>query len=243
MPDETIDAELKAAVAQGPEALFNYIWATKYVPMLDAELALEQSRRADAFAENVTFTVCGEEIHMMTPRFLVDLDGMDNPFVAWTKEAEYEDIEHFIWHLHRDNNPNAALTTAYRRGKFKNRLNVWVYKQGMDAAVSEVFRFLDRVFIDLPNGGEHTPTEKKDATKPPTVHSIAPLLVGVAAAIGPFDPLSGKLLGQTPIPRLIQYQRAAMRQTHGKEAHGHFDSMRSKCMEEMNEIMAQSRKG
>lgn len=242
IPAPTIEEQLKAAIDGGPEALYEYLWNTKYVPSLNDSLNQEASRRADAFADDVTFTVCGEEIRLITPKDLLYLDGMDNSFVVWKTEPCMKDVEFFMWQLNRRNNPTQPIRNAYRFGKFKSRIFNYVLKNGFDESIGEIFSFMDRVFIDLPCGGQPTPEEKKIIGKPPTVHAVAPLLVAVAASLGPFDPMSGKLLGETPIPRLIQYQRSIDRRTSGKDNYGNFDSMRSQCIEEMNQIMAESKK-
>lgn len=242
-PAITPEEELKQVILRGPEALYEYLWNTKYAPSIGESLAQEASRRADAFADDVTFTVCGEEIRLITPKDLLYLDGTDNSFVVWKTEPCMKDVEFLLWQLNRKNNPAQPIRNAYRFGKFRNRIFRYILKNGFDESVSEIFTFMDRVFIDLPCGGEPTPEEKKHMGKPPTVHAVAPLLVAVASSLGPFDPMSGKLLGETPIPRLIQYQRAADRRTSGKENYGNFDSMRSQCVEEMNRIMAESKKG
>lgn len=242
-PALTPEEQLKASIANGPEALYEYLWNTKYAPSIGEALAQEASRRADAFADDVTFKVCGEQIRLMTPKDLLYLDGTDNAFVVWQTEPMMKDVEFFLWQLNQQNNPSQPLRNAYRLGKFRNRVFRYVIANGYDACVSEIFSFMDRVFIDLPSGGELTPEEKKHVGKPPTVHSVAPLLVAVGSSLGPIDPMSGKLLGDTPIPRLIQYQRASDRRTSGKENYGNFDSMRSQCIEEMNRIMAESKKG
>ena len=227
-----MEDEIKAICQQGPEALYNHVWNTHYVPLIQEEIADEASRRADAFAPNATFTVCDEELRVMTPQDLVFLDGMGSPFVAGGREAMFEDVDFFLWSLHRDNKKARPIRTAFLRGKFKARLSRFVAENSVDDAILQVFAYLDRVFIDLP------PADTKAERKPPTVHCVAPLLVDVASILGPFDPMDGAKLGETPIPRLIQYQRAKSNSS-GKQQFGQFDTRRSQCLEHTNRLMAE----
>ena len=70
-PAPTPEEQLKAAILAGPETLYEYLWNTKYAPSIGVSLAEEASRRADAFADDVTFKVCGEDIRLITPKDLL----------------------------------------------------------------------------------------------------------------------------------------------------------------------------
>lgn len=229
-----MDDATKAAALKGREDLFQHIWNTRFAPIISAELADEAARYADAFADGATFTVCGEELRVMTPADLMFLDGMGSPFVAGGAEPTILDMEFFMWSLHSKNKPGWAIVNAFKRGRFSGRFLRWLNQNGLDAAILEIFRYMDRIFLDIPTGDMGSAED----VKPPTVHSIAPLLVAVSAGIGPRDPMTGKILGETPIPRLIQYNRAINKQT-GRDTVTQFDSRRSQCLEEVNKVMAE----
>lgn len=232
-----MDDATREAAARGPLDLFEHLWGTKYVPALNEEIAAEAARRSDAFFDDVCFTCCGEELRVMTPTDLHWLDGIDNCFVAGGAEPTEDDVAVFLWSLHAHNQPKRVLRTAFRRGRFKARLTQWLAFNGLDEGVLEIFRYLDRVFIDLPDGQG----KKNEERKPPTVHCIAPLLVNVAAFIGPTDPMNGRYLGLTPIPRLIQYQHAGEQRTATKQGYTVVDSWKTRCMAEVNEVIGRLR--
>ena len=227
-----MDDKLKEIAAQGPEALMEHLWATKYLPQIQQEIADEQSKRSDAFYDAATLTVLGEELRLMTPKDLVFLDGMGSPFIIGGSEPTVVDVIRFIWTLHADNDGTLGIRNAYRRGKVFSR----VTRNYTDRAAVEVFEYIDRIFIDLPDGADN----KGGEARPPTNHCIAPLLVKVAANIGPVDPMNGKTLGDTPIPRLIQYRRAA-EMNKGEKQYGVVDSRRVQCLDEVNCLMAELR--
>lgn len=215
--------------------MLDHLWATKYVPELNGKIQHEAERRADAFSD-MPFTTFGEELRQMTPKDLVFLEGMDNPFVAGGPELTFGDSAFFLWHLNALNEPERPLVNAFRRGKFKARISARAEEHGEDVAIAEIFAYIDRIFIDLPSPD---PKDKTD-TKPPTVHCVAPLLIDVASVIGPRDPMNGKMLGDTPIPRLIQY-RSAAQQRGGGEKFTALDSANVACMAEANEVMREYR--
>lgn len=235
-----MDEATSQAIAAGPQALFDHLFGTKYLPAYQQTLAEQNSRRTDAFADDVTFEVCGEFIRLMTPRDFVWLDGIESPFVVGGTEATVEDFCEFLWALHPHNDPTRPILSAYRNGKMRNRVAVYMSKGDEWDMVAEIYEYLDRIFLDAGGSGATKQDPLAREKRPPTVHDIAPLIVSAAAAVGPIDPMSpgGKRsLGDTPIPRLIQYQRAAHKNAGGKETMTGFDSLRSRCLEEVNNIM------
>ena len=224
-----MDDKLKAAAQQGPDALMEHLWATKYLPAIQQEIAEEQSKRADAFYDKATLTVLGEELRLMTPHDFVFLDGMGSPFIIGGAEPTIVDVIRFIWTMHVDNDGTMSIRNSFRRGRVFSRIT----RNYTDRATLEVFEYIDRIFIDLPTG------DGKESG-PPANHLMAPLLVKVAAIIGPIDPMNGRSLGDTPIPRLIQYRRAA-EQNKGEKQYGVVDSRRVHCVDEVNRIMAELR--
>ena len=235
-----MDEATTQAIAAGPQALFEHLMGTKYVPAYQEKMNEENARRTDAFADDVTFEVCGEPLRLMTPKDFVWLDGLDNPFVVGGAEAELSDFCEFIWALHALNDPKRPVVSAYRNGRMRNRVTNYMATHDEWDMVAEIYDYIDRVFLEASDGTGKSDDKEK---RPPTVHDIAPLVVAAAAAVGPVDPMNGRSLGDTPIPRLIQYQRAAHKNAGGKDAMRGFDSLKSRCLEEVNQIMAEARKG
>lgn len=221
-----------------PGQIFDHLWATKYAPEIEAVARRETERRTDAFADGVTLTVCGEEIRLMTPRDLLLLDGFENAFVC-ARVPEEKDIVQFLWDLNATNDGTRSWRNRWRKGRCAGRLAV---RDDFDADVSEIYGYLSRLWLDEPAGDaaamEGQPREMR---RPPTTYCLAPLMVNVAGTLGATDPMSGLLLADTPIPRLLQYQRAALERKTGEEDATSFDSFRSRCMEEVNQITAERR--
>lgn len=226
--------------AMNPGELFGFLMATKYVPAYQETARRESERRTDAFADNVTYTVCGEEIRLMTPRDLLMLDGFENAFVC-AGEPKDGDVRRFLWQLHVDNDGTGSWRMRVSKGRFEARMDA---RTSVEDDASEVYDYMDRLWPDTPADPFTTPPDGAQDTrgrKPAGVYCLAPLMVNVAGAIGPIDPMGGKLLGDTPIPRLLQYQREAIERKTGEDAGTSFDSLKSRCLEEVNIIMANRR--
>lgn len=220
-----------------PGQIFDHLWATKYAPEIAAVARREGERRTDAFADGVTYTVCGEEIRLMTPRDLLLLDGFENAFVC-ARTPDERDIVQFLWDLNATNDGTRSWANRWRKGRCAGRLSC---RDDFDADVSEIYGYLSRLWLDEPAGEAADMDGQSRARRPATTYCLAPLLVNVAGTLGATDPMSGLLLADTPIPRLLQYQRAAMERKTGEEEAGSFDSFRSRCMEEVNQITAERR--
>lgn len=233
-------AGLKDAMKLSREHTYQFLWNEFVAPALQEDLDREQERRADAFAERATFTVCGEELRLMTPRDLVLLDGFQSPFIVGGDEPDADDLFFFIWSMHRDNDGKEGIRAGFRRGRIKGRLAALEIERGLAELVVGIFGYIDRVFIDLPTPD---PDGKQDR-RPPAVHVIAGLLTDVAAICGPRDPMAGAFLGDTPIPRLIQYRRARQRSVtkDGAQASA-FESGQNRCMAMLNEAYKLEREG
>ena len=221
------------------EALFYFLWHGKYAPAIADKLKKESERRADAFVDGATFTVCGEELRMMTPRDLVLIDGFDNAFACATPPTE-DDARFLLWTLNAKNSGRATPGNGWRRGRFHGRMDRIA---DWDAAFSEIYAYMDRIWVDSePEESEEDKAKRKDK-KPPAVYFLAPLMVSVCSEMGAVDPMSGKLLADIPIPRLLQYQKSILTDKKGVSdaGYGTFDSWRSRCLEEVNTILAARR--
>ncbi len=223
----------------GPNELAGYLWQTKYAPAIAETIARENERRTDAFADGATFTVCGEELRLMTPRDMLHLDGFENAFMC-SNVPTPADLAFFLWTLSTQNDGANSWRNAWRRGRAYQRIAQRA--DLFDDDVSEVYHYMDRLWLEAPaDESAPGPESRKEDRKPSGVYCLAPLMVNVAGAIGAVDPVSGRLLADTPIPRLLQYQRSAVERKTGESAATSFDSARSRCLEEVNAIMAARR--
>ncbi len=216
-----------------PAQLFNHLWITKYAVEIADRISLEGQRKAEAFVD-ATITVCGEEIRLMTPRDLLLLDGFENPFVTCKRLPEGIDCAFFIWVLCVQN------IAGPFNGRRQTRLYQRIAKRDIAMNVAEIEEYCSRVFIDAPSKATD---EKGRERKPPSVYFLAGLLGGLACDIGSIDPMSGKLLADTPIPRLLQYVNSVGKHKGRTDDEAtEFDSQRSRCLEEVNRILAERRK-
>lgn len=230
----TSKMEIDLATANHSE-LFHFLWQTKYAPMLAQTGELERQWMAESFIDG-TYTVCGEELRWMTPRDLCVLDGCESPFVCHQKIPEAEDVAFFVWHLSA-NNTGKGIGNAFRRGRCYGKLVARERDLAMD--VAEVEEYCARALVCMPeakandghNGNALPP-------KPIDVHFLAYLMVEIAAVIGPIDPMSGRPLADIPLPRLMQYKSEIERRS-GRSADNktEADVMRSRCLEEVNNIV------
>ncbi len=237
MPNES-PAELPDLATMGPGELFNFLWATKYAPAIASTIEEEKSRRTDAFADGVSFEVCGEHLRLMTPRDMLYLDGFENAFMV-SGVPTLADLQFFLWTLNVLNDPSRPLRNGWRRGRAMQRIAQRI--SWFDDDVSEVYRYMDRLWLESPADEPANAEGKRETPKPAGTYCLAPLMVSVAGAMGAIDPMSGRLLADTPIPRLLQYQRSINERKTGEAAATSFDSARSHCLEEVNAIMAARR--
>jgi len=211
--------------------LFQALWP-KYEGEVRDTMLREMQHRDEAFID-VPRTVAGEEIRMLTPRDFLLLDGFDSPFSKMGNLLPNEDdCFFFVWTLHTANTGKGVLN-AFRRGRVRAR----VMSRDVAETAAEIDIYLDSVFIDIDRK-----TPQKRESRPASISFVTELIVDVASAMGPRDPFSGALLADVPIPRLLQYQRAVARAEHGEKAdYTAFDSARSRCLEEVNRILAERR--
>lgn len=217
--------------------LFQHLWNTEVVPQYNDRAEREAERRVDAFAE-ATLTVCGEELRMMTPRDLFVLDALENPLVSGGVPDERH-CAAFIWKLHASNDGTDGFRNRFRRGRVIQRI---LLRPDVAMTVAEIEEYVDRMLLD--SGAVDPMTKRKNEEtkqerKPANTHFISPLLMNVAADIGHIDPMGGKLLGDTPLPRLLQYARdiEKMKNRGGVDENKLVDNLRMTLMERVNEII------
>lgn len=208
---------------------FDEVWSAEFAPAVRARVAAISARRSDAFSDS-TLTVCGEEIRQMSPSDLLILDGFSCPFVcgAPASAIDFADVAFFLWQLHQDNRP--GWLTAFRRGRMLGRLR----RLDLAACIAEISDYCERMFADFTPAAAGDLEQPAAALQPlPTVHFLAPLLVSVAREIGHIDPLSGALISESPLPRLVQYQKAAAPNPDEKDD---LAGLRSQCLARLNEL-------
>lgn len=238
MSDATANAGTTDIDAMGPRQLFDWLWQTKYGPEIVQTLRAESERRMHAFADDVTFIVCGEELRLMTPRDLHYLDRDRNAFVCSCEDITPGALQWFLWTLSVTNDGSLSWRNRWRKGRCYGRVSM---REDLDADSSEVYAYIDRLWLDTPADEPTDAAGGQQQRKPPTTYCLAPLLANVAGAVGAIDPMSGRLLADTPIPRLLQYQRSALERKTGENEPSSFDSYRSRCLEEVNQIVAARR--
>lgn len=218
---------------------FDQVWQDEFEPLAKKIAQREAELRTEAFLD-VPLSLCGESVRQMTPTDLVMLDALANPFVAGSPNAEAGELDcaGFIWQLHIENDHTAKVGNLFRRAKVIRRL---ANKTVAEKCVA-IAAYCNRMFLDLRSseGGEKIGDEIGNST-PPT-YFLAPLLTSLCADMGHVDPMSGNILSETPIPRLLQYAKSINRQKTGEKDYGPFDSMRSECLAVVNQRNAELRR-
>lgn len=214
-----------------PLVTFEEIWAKEFAPLVAERRATITARRSEAFLD-VPLTVCGEEVRQMTPADLLMLDGFASPFVCASRdEIVFEDVLGFLWQLHVDNRPSWLV--SYRLGRLERRLR----RRTLPECVDEVHAYCHRMFADFPEPADAAP-EAAALRREPATHFLGPLLVSVSREIGPIDPMSGKLLSEIPLPRLVQYRLAAQ---PPEDEPDDLAGLRNRCMDRVNHLNAAAR--
>lgn len=219
---------------------FDEIWQKEFAPLLAAKRRKLAEHRTEAMLD-VALTLCGEEVRQMSPHDMLHLDALGNPFICGSENGEvhFIDCVGFLWQLHVENNHTAGTLNLWRRAKMVRRVAALPLGEVIDALLA----YVDRMLLDSGGG-------KDDRSRDPSgdsalriredkTHFLAPLLVEIAGEIGHIDPMSGLLLAQTPLPRLKQYQLAALeRKETAAKVYTEIDSLHNRCMERVNQLNA-----
>jgi hypothetical protein len=216
---------------------FEAVWAEEFAPQVAAARRRHTEALTEAFLE-VSLTLGGEEVRQMSPADLLHLDALGNPFVAGSPDGELQfiDAAGFIWGLAEANDHTATLANLWRRHRCLRRLA----GRELHALAVEIKAYLDRMLLDPSPASSAVPTSDIFAPDSRT-HFIAPLLVAVASDIGHLDPMTGRLLAHTPLPRLLQYQREILARTQPEKVYTETDSLRNRCMDRVNQLNAAAR--
>lgn len=180
------------------------LWATKYAARFAEERAKEESHREEAFL-NITLTVCGEELRMMTPQDFLILNGIESPFVC-AVEPEPADVIIFLWQLHSANDGSHSWFNLRRRKKMIRRVAMLNFEQ----AVADCRRYIEKAFQDAPRGRERS----GDAiSKPIGTCFLVPLIMRIAKETG----WAKDAILATPLPQLFQFVKHLNAEALGNE--------------------------
>jgi hypothetical protein len=196
-------------------------------------------RQTDALLDH-PIMLCGEPVRQMWAEDMLTLDALENPFISGSSDGvALIDCAAFIWQLAEENDHTASLWNLWRRGRFIRR----IARLDLEETCKAIVAYVDRMLMEEKDPKLPAPEEKKPDTfaKPPRTHFLVPLLVNLAGDIGHQDPMSGRLLAHTPLPRLIQYSRAIDEKKGGPKSYGEIDSLRNQCMDKVNQLIAAAR--
>lgn len=172
---------------------FDQLWVDKYAALHAAAIAEEEERRAEDFLD-VTRTVCGLELRPLTPRDLLHLDYVENPFVAGG-EITAAAVAQFLWQMHAAPPPRPRFCFLSREKLFFRHCAALLFVDSVD----DIQHYIDRTFADFPKarcGGA-------PAGQPVATSFLAPLIVKLAAGIPSLTP---QAVMDTPMPQLFQFQ-------------------------------------
>lgn len=168
------------------------LWATKYAARFSQERALEESRREEAFLD-LTQTVCGEELRMMTPQDFLILNGIESPFVC-SLDIEPADIVIFLWHLNALNDGSRSWFNERRRKKMIRRVAI----RDFDKSIAECRTYIEKVFQDAPRARA---AQGDKISKPIGTCFLVPLIMRIAKETG----WAKDAIMATPLPQLFQF--------------------------------------
>lgn len=221
---------------------FEEIWEKDFAPHVASQRQRDNDARTEAMSD-ATLTLCGEPVRQMTPADMLQLDTLENPFIAGSADGalHFIDCAAVVWEVHRQNDHSPSLANLWRRGRVVSRLA----GRSVPAMAEEITAYIDRMLLDpgKPKPTERLPDQPSAINEEPKTHFLAPLIVNVATDIGHIDPMSGELLAHTPLPRLLQYQRAALQQKGEGKTYTEIDSLRNRCVDRMNQINWARRSG
>ena len=153
------------------------------IPGFRAAVKRENDIRDAAFLD-LTTRIGGVEIHQLTPRDLLILDGLDNPLVSGGVPSPAQ-LAHFLWLL----SPFYVEHSKLRRWKFARS----VRKLNFVTTVQACWKFMDDTFQDSPGGSGPTGT--------PFAGWCAYLVDRLSSNYG----WSESEILQTPLKKLFQY--------------------------------------
>ncbi len=220
------------ATITDPQHLFEAVWHEEFLPVIREKRRTRQEHQTEAFLDT-PLTVCGEEVRQMTPDDLLTLDALGNPFVCGG-HTSFTDAQAVLWELSPLNDHTASWSNLWRRARQRHRLEEIPITELHDGIVQYVARMFASSVEDF-----YKPTDSdSEAALAPELktHFLAPLLGGLCAKIGHIDPKSGNLLGDTPLPRLLQYQ-ATHAEAEGEKQYNETDSLRNRCLERTAQIL------
>lgn len=213
------------------QELFEAVWREEFLPVVAEKRRGRLEQQTEAFL-NTTLTICGEEVRQMTPADLLMLDAMGNPFVCGG-ETCFTDALAVLWQLSPQNNHTGSFANLWRRARLRHRLERAPFAELHSGIIAYVARMFSASVDDFYRESED---EKAGALAPELkTHFLSPLMVSLCATMGPTDPMSGELLSDTPLPRLLQY-KATTAESQGEKQYDETDSLRNRCLERTAQI-------
>ena len=180
------------------------LWATKYAARFAEERAREESHREEAFL-NVTMTVCGEELRMMTPQDFLILNGIESPFVC-SRDIEATDVVLFLWHLNVKNDGSSSWFNRRRRRQMIKRIIGLQFGE----CIKQIQNYTDKAFQDAPRASEE---KGERISKPLGTCFLVPLIMRIAKETG----WSKDEIMRTPMPQLFQFVKHLNAEALGKD--------------------------
>lgn len=238
-PASAAGAFLMLETASTPPAprryTFDEVWAAEFEPAYREHRRRAAEHRTEAFLD-VALDLCGEEVRQMTPHDMLHLDALGNPFIAGAPDGtvHFLDCAGLIWQLHVDNTHTASLANLWRRSRVLRRL------ASIDIAVvvPAIIAYVDRMLLDPAKAPAPASADSTALSPEPKTHFLAGLLVNLSSDLGHIDPMSGLLLAQTPLPRLLQYSAAIASERQSERIRDEADSLRNRCLARMNDLNA-----
>lgn len=173
------------------------LWAEKYAARFAEQKLAEDTAREQAFVDDV-HDLLGERVRGMTPRDMLHLQVVSSPVVYGGAELTQAHVLQFLWAIHTE---NRGWFRGFRRRRMIKRILRRYGAEVQAEQMSEIADYIQRMFLDA--GGRST-----DESKPLGACWLAPIMVRLAKAIGPVDPLNGTIWADVPLPRIWQYLKA-----------------------------------
>lgn len=171
----------------------------------------EDERRTEAFLDFAP-AIAGVRLRPITPRDIFLLDGFSSPFVCGDPARATEPhLCAVLWLLspRRAGLPGLVEWFAYALHTRRLRRR-WRDVEQRHADHADLILMFERTFADL-----GAPASSAAEGAAPATHFLSSFLVPLAVQMGIHDPVSGALLYDTPLARLVQYSRTLARQAGG----------------------------
>lgn len=212
------------------------LWQERYAQRYAQLKYQEDTWRELAFIDEPR-EICGEPVRTLTPHDVILLQGIASPLFYTDQPLRPAHVLQFIWALHLDNRGN-PLRRLYKRARFIQRHKYCnVDSEAFKTRLLAVDAYLREMYVDAPPGKAKDNAETR---RPLGVCWIASLLTAIGDVFGSTDPLTGRPLGQTPLPRLFQYLKSIRARAQGDKFKDYApsDALLSEYLEELGKSSA-----